>query len=94
MNFVVLDVISPDHSIKQCRVKSKNNNQNEPRSRSTRYHENKNEKNKDVKKEKQKWTLLTALATNVNSESWYVDSGATNHMTNKKTGIFNTELLS
>lgn len=29
-------------------------------------------------------TLLTALAVNINSNTWYVDSGATCHMTNNK----------
>lgn len=34
-------------------------------------------------------TLLTALPININSDSWYIDSGATCHMTNNKNLIKN-----
>ncbi|KAG6457289.1 hypothetical protein O3G_MSEX010208 [Manduca sexta] len=44
-----------------------------------------NKTNKSEKCEKAlNGTLLTALSTDVNSNAWYVDSGATCHMTNNK----------
>lgn len=45
-----------------------------------------NKNNKTDKNSEKAWngTLLTALAVDINSNAWYVDSGATCHMTNNK----------
>lgn len=50
-----------------------------------KYCDTKINKNDDKRSEKA-WngTLLTALAVNINCNAWYVDSGATCHMTNNK----------